>query len=387
MPKYILFDTALSENLLPLTYTKPCSELRLGILTIREKWERYLGTGVLLLPFRPYLREKYGHENQGEAVYINSQYLPHKKLVGQIKELSLGDGLISNDKLIATYSSNPDKPKGNLTEVEYPISKVSQTFDFFSINGEELKRDFELLTKGRISEPIPASVSVVSEENIFIEKDAELSHCVLNASSGPIYIASNAIIMEGATVRGGLAMAEHSVLKMGARIYGPTTLGPHCKIGGEVNNVIFNGFTSKAHDGYLGNSVIGEWCNLGADTNSSNLKNNYASVRLWNYQTKGFKDTGLQFCGLIMGDHSKCGINTMFNTGTVVGVGANIFGSGFPRNFIPSYSWGGSSGFTNYRFNKFCEATEKVLARRNKPLDQTEISILQAVYEETNPNK
>ncbi|MGB1307109.1 MAG: glucose-1-phosphate thymidylyltransferase, partial [Flavobacteriales bacterium] len=212
---------------------------------------------------------------------------------------------------------------------------------------------------------------------------AKVEHAILNASTGPIYVGKDAEIMEGSIVRGPLAMCENSVLKMGAKIYGATTLGPYCKVGGEVNNSVLLGYSNKGHDGFLGNSVLGEWCNLGADTNNSNLKNNYAEVKLWSYQSERFVNTGLQFCGLIMGDHSKCGINTMFNTGTVVGVSANVFGAGFPRNFVSSFSWGGSAGYMTYRLNKVFEVAEKVMQRRAIEFNQVEKDILTEVFELT----
>ena len=240
-----------------------------------------------------------------------------------------------------------------------------------------------MITKNRKSQPIPAGVNTVNQENIFLEEGAKLTFCTLNASTGPIYIGKDAEIMEGCIVRGALAMCDNSVLKLGAKIYGATTIGPHSKVGGEVNNSVLMGYSNKGHDGFLGNSVLGEWCNLGADTNNSNLKNNYAEVRLWDYNTGRFAKTGLQFCGLMMGDHSKCGINTMFNTGTVVGVSANIFGSGFPRNFIPSFSWGGASGFTVYKTNKVFEVANEVMKRRKISFDDIEKRILENVYELT----
>ena len=246
-----------------------------------------------------------------------------------------------------------------------------------------LEEDYELLTRGRVSQPIPSSNNVIAAQNIFLEEGAKLEFTTLNASSGPIYIGKDAEIMEGSIIRGPFALCEHATVKLGAKIYGPTTVGPHSKVGGEVNNSVLFGYSNKGHDGFLGNSVLGEWCNLGADTNNSNLKNNYAEVRLWDYNTESFARTGLQFCGLMMGDHSKCGINTMFNTGTVVGVSANIFGSGFPRNFVPSFSWGGNGGFTTYLTKKAFEVAEVVMSRRQIELTDVDKAILEHVFEET----
>ena len=246
-----------------------------------------------------------------------------------------------------------------------------------------MKQDFDLITEGRTSEPIPEGTKYINKENIFIEEGAEVTFAILNASKGPIYIGKDAVILENSAIKGPFAMCENAVLKMGAKIYGGTTLGPYCKVSGEVNNAVLFGYTSKGHDGYLGNSVLGEWCNLGADTNNSNLKNNYAEVKLWNYETGRFAKTGLQFCGLMMGDHSKCGINTMFNTGTVVGVSANIFGSGFPRNFIPSFSWGGAAGFTEYKTNKVFEVAEVVMKRKDLVFEEKDKKILEHVFEDS----
>jgi UDP-N-acetylglucosamine diphosphorylase/glucosamine-1-phosphate N-acetyltransferase len=251
------------------------------------------------------------------------------------------------------------------------------------MNDKAIQQDFDLLTEARTSQPIPAGVQAVNPENIFIEEGAKLTFATLNAADGPIYIGENAEIMEGVVVRGALAMCENSVLKLGAKVYGATTIGPFCKVGGEVNNSVLFGYSSKGHDGFLGNSVIGEWCNLGADTNNSNLKNNYAPVKLWDYNTGRFAKTGLQFCGLMMGDHSKCGINTMFNTGTVIGVSVNIFGSGFPRNFVPSFSWGGASGFTEYKTNKVFEVAKVVMQRRGITFDVKDQAILEHVFAAT----
>nr|MCU0351404.1 glucose-1-phosphate thymidylyltransferase [Flavobacterium sp.] len=261
--------------------------------------------------------------------------------------------------------------------------RIEHTWDIFSKNDTAIREDFELLTEGRTSQPIPKSVNVISPENIFIEKGAKLEFVTLNASTGPIYIGKNAEIMEGSVIRGPFALCEEAQVKLATKVYGATTVGPHCRIGGEVNNSVLFGYSNKGHDGFLGNAVLGEWCNIGADSNNSNLKNNYEEVRLWSYETEGFARTGLQFCGLMMGDHSKCGINTMFNTGTVVGVSANIFGSGFPRNFVPSFSWGGASGFTTYLTKKAFEVAKVVMSRRNVEFTEQDAKILEHVFEET----
>ncbi|WP_442266753.1 GlmU family protein [Tenacibaculum sp. ZS6-P6] len=383
---YILFDGDVRTSLLPFTYTRPVADIRVGILTIREKWEKYLGLTTTTIT-EEYLEDKYPMVEMEENIMLNASFLPTSELVDMVKKLKKNEAIFKGEDVIAFYSviEQEEVDFNNYTQIEFEenIIKINNTWDIFSNNDVAIRQDFELLTEGRESQPIPDTVQCIGKENIFIEEGAKLTFATLNATTGPIYIGKNAEIMEGVMVRGALAMCENSVLKLGAKIYGATTLGPSCKVGGEVNNSVFFGNSNKGHDGYLGNSVLGEWCNLGADTNNSNLKNNYAEVRLWNYETGRFAKTGLQFCGLIMGDHSKCGINTMFNTGTVVGVSANIFGSGFPRNFIPSFSWGGASGFTEYKMSKVSEVAEVVMKRRNVVYDEQEHKILSTVFEQS----
>ncbi|WP_159947419.1 GlmU family protein [Polaribacter septentrionalilitoris] len=383
---YILFDGDVRNALLPFTYTRPVADIRIGILTIREKWEKYLSLTTTTIT-EEYLEEKYPMVEMAENIMINASFCPTKSLVERVKELSNKQAIFKGDDVIAFFTTDTQEEVNfdEYTQIEFEeeLIQVKNTWDIFSLNGKAIQQDFDLLTEGRKSQAIPDGVQCVNKENIFIEEGAKLTFATLNASSGPIYIGKDAEIMEGCVVRGPLAMCEHSVLKLSAKIYGATTLGPYCKVGGEVNNSVLMGYSNKGHDGFLGNSVLGEWCNLGADTNNSNLKNNYAEVRLWDYQTGRFAKTGLQFCGLMMGDHSKCGINTMFNTGTVVGVSANIFGSGFPRNFVPSFSWGGASGFSEYKLNKVFEVADVVMKRRNILFDEKEQRILEHVFEES----
>jgi UDP-N-acetylglucosamine diphosphorylase/glucosamine-1-phosphate N-acetyltransferase len=383
---YILFDGDVRNALLPFTYTKPLADLRIGILTIREKWEKYLGLTTTTIT-EDYLEEKYPMVEMPENIMINASFCPNDGLVEMVKNLSEKEAIFKGEDVIAFYTTDTQEEVNfeDYKQVEFTedVLQIKNTWDIFSLNNKAIEQDFNLITKNRKSEPIPAGVNTVNQENIFLEEGAKLTFCTLNASTGPIYIGKDAEIMEGCIVRGALAMCDNSVLKLGAKIYGATTIGPHSKVGGEVNNSVLMGYSNKGHDGFLGNSVLGEWCNLGADTNNSNLKNNYAEVRLWDYNTGRFAKTGLQFCGLMMGDHSKCGINTMFNTGTVVGVSANIFGSGFPRNFIPSFSWGGASGFTEYKTNKVFEVANEVMKRRKISFDDIEKRILENVYELT----
>jgi UDP-N-acetylglucosamine diphosphorylase/glucosamine-1-phosphate N-acetyltransferase len=382
---YILFDGENREALLPFTYTRPVADLRIGILTIREKWELSLGATTTTVT-EDYLSDKYPMVEMEQNVMINASYTPSEVLVTQIKNLKENQAVFDGDTMVAFFSLEDqeiDIDELEVFQIEGTVLKVERTWDIFSKNGAAIKADFKLLTDERTSAPIPENTVAFNPEAIFIEEGAKLPLCVLNATDGPIYIGKNAEIMEGSLVRGPFALCEGSTLKMGAKIYGPTTVGPHSKVGGEVNNSVFFGYSNKGHDGFLGNSVIGEWCNLGADTNNSNLKNNYAEVRIWSYETENFAKTGLQFCGLMMGDHSKCGINTMFNTGTVVGVSANIFGSGFPRNFIPSFSWGGAKGFTTYLTSKAFEVAQVVMKRRGLELSTQDSAILEHVFEQS----
>ncbi|WP_341215067.1 GlmU family protein [uncultured Wocania sp.] len=383
---YILFDGPSRNNLLPFTFTRPVADIRVGILTIREKWETYLGSTITTVT-EDYLSDKYPMVEMDENIMINASYLPNKNLVNLVKGLKENQAIFNEENVIAFYTKasqeEVDFDAYDTIEFNSDVIKIEHTWDIFSKNGEAIQEDFNLITKDRKSQPIPSSNNIIASENIFIEKGASLEFATLNASSGPIYIGKNSEVMEGALVRGPLALCESAGIKMGTKIYGPTTIGPYCKVGGEIKNSVLFQNSNKGHEGYLGNSVIGEWCNLGADTNNSNLKNNYAEVRLWDYKTEGFAKTGLQFCGLIMGDHSKCGINTMFNTGTVVGVSANIFGSGFPRNFIPSFSWGGNAGFTTYLTKKAFEVASIVMARRGLEFSEQDKAIFEHVFEET----
>ena len=387
---FILFDGSVRNSLLPFTFTRPVADIRIGILSIREKWEKYLGYTTTTIT-EEYLEVKYPMVELEENVLINASYLPTKSLVEQVRNLSENQAIFKGEEVIAFFASDTQEDVDftlyKQIECSGDVLQLKNTWDIFSLNDKAIKADYDLITQGRTSAPIPEGVHAINKENIFIEEGATISFSSLNASTGPIYIGKDSEIMEGCLVRGPFALCEHSVLKMGAKVYGATTLGPYCKVGGEVNNSVLFGFSSKGHEGFLGNSVLGEWCNVGADTNTSNLKNNYAEVKLWDYHKERFTNTGLQFCGLMMGDHSKCGINTMFNTGTVIGVSANIFGSGFPRNFIPSFSWGGAAGFTTYQLNKVIEVAKVVMKRRELEWSEIDEKILQHVFDETAKNR
>ena len=383
---YILFDGSARNQLLPFTYTRPVADIRVGILTIREKWEKMLGFTTSTVT-EDYLIDKFPMIEMEQNIFINASVLPTKHLVSLIQNLSENKALFIDDEPLAFFAKEDQEIDFETFDVlQYTnddILRIENTWNIFKLNGEAIKRDFKLLTTDRESQLIPEMTSAFNKDQIFIEEGAVLPLCSLNANDGPIYIGKDSEIMEGSMIRGPFALCENATIKMGAKIYGATTIGPYSKVGGEVNNCVIFGYSNKGHDGFLGNSVLGEWCNIGADTNNSNLKNNYAEVRLWDYETEGFAKTGLQFCGLMMGDHSKCGINTMFNTGTVVGVSANIFGSGFPRNFIPSFSWGGSAGMITYKTDKAFEVAKVVMSRRDIAFTEVDVQILEHVFEET----
>jgi len=381
---YILFDGAVRNQLLPFTFTRPVADIRIGILTIREKWEKFLGSTTTTVT-EEYLSEKFPMVELEENVLINASFCPSENLVNLIKGLQENQAIFYNDEPLAFFAKEDqeiDFTSFSITEyTDDDILRVEHTWDIFEKNPQAIQRDFDLLTQGRTSEAIPKNTVAYNIQQIFIEKGAKVICTSLNATDGPIYIGKDTLVMEGATLQGPFALCARSTVKMGAKIYAGTTIGPHCKVAGEVSNSVMMGFSNKGHDGYMGNSVLGHWCNLGADTNTSNLKNNYAQVRLWDYNSEKFQNTGSQFCGLMMGDHSKCGINTMFNTGTVVGVSANIFGTGYPRNFIPSFSWGGSSGMQTYNTKKAFEVAAIVMARRGLEFDAQQEAILDEVFE------
>ena len=380
----ILFDNK-REDFYPLSLTRPIAEFRLGVLTIKEKWENYFDSVSTFS--NDYLAEKFNPKKiKEDNIWINSQLLPSKDIVTEIKSLRVGEVLKKESIILAFRNSEFSSDELNNVESNSDFSFLSSITDIFSLNEEEIIADIALMNlqnNMKSLEEITDSNIKSGKFPVYVEEGATIENCYINTSEGPVYIGKNAHIMQGSMLRGPFAICENSVVKMGAKIYGGTTIGPFCKVGGEINNSVFFGYSSKAHDGFLGNSIIGQWCNLGADTNNSNLKNNYDNVKIWNYGSESFLQTGLQFCGLIMGDHSKCGINTMFNTGTVVGVGANIFGSGFPRNFIPSFSWGGSSGFIIHKLEKFFSTAEKVMKRRSIPFTDIDKQVLLEVYNMT----
>ena len=388
----ILFDELnIRQNLLPLTFTRPVAEIRTGILTITEKWQHFFKDRVSHLT-EDYLQKKFpARPVVGSNVYVNGAVCPDVALVVKVRNLAPGQALFKQNMLIAFHAdSHYFTSLVELYNHEFKVRSeyneeavvVRELWHIFRFNGQQIRLDFELITSGRKSQPILDSFTIAyNPDNIFIEEGVEIRAAILNANGGPIYLGKNCRVEEGAIIRGPFSLGEGSVINMGGKMRADCTIGPFCKVGGEISNSVFFGFSNKGHDGFLGNSVLGEWCNLGADTNNSNMKNNYGEVKLWNYAKKGLKGTGLTFCGLIMGDHTKSGINTMFNTGTVTGVSANIFGAGFPRNFIPSFSWGGAAGFETYQLRKVFEAAAIAMERRGKVFDDTEKAILSKVYE------
>ena len=387
--KFILFDPVRTrQDLLPLTYTRTIADCRVGIMTIREKWEYYLSGNTLSLS-EPYLEAKFPFNHEaGAHLYINGAIIPDAALVAQIKSLKDEQTLTDGTNVIAYHSAKPQLNYENIEAIALSGEKVTYAsqykrlsfpYDIFKLNGAEIKADFEILTKGKTSQLLSKTNTLIGDTSqIFIEEGASIECSTLNVKGGPIYIGRDAEIMEGCHIRGPFALGEHAGLKMAAKVYGDTTVGPYCRVGGEVSNVVFFGYSNKGHDGFLGNSVVGEWCNLGADTNTSNLKNNYGNVDVWSYREEKYIPSGLQFHGLIMADHSKSSINSMFNTGTVVGVAANIFGTGFPDKFIPSFTWGGRETF---RFDKALEVAVRMMERRNVKLTQADIDILKVVFE------
>lgn len=388
MNQIVLFDDpAIRGSLLPFTFTRPVADIRVGILKISEKWQKYANMEVSYIT-QEYLQTKFPR-NTKPALAVNGAWLPGTGSFDQLKKLKVNQSLFWGKTLIATYIGETEKNLSfaadrEIVQLDSEPTLIQKSWNIFQFNAAEIKKDFELLTKGRKSQPLNDPHTIVyAPENIFIEEGAKIKAAVLNAEAGPIYIGKNTEIQEGALIRGPFALCEGSTVNMGAKLRGDTTVGPFSKVGGEISNAVFLGYSNKGHDGFLGNSVIGEWCNLGADTNTSNLKNNYAQVKLWDYTKGGFSNTGLQFCGLMMGDHSKCGINTMFNTGTVVGVGSNIFGDGFPRNFIPSFSWGGAAGFSTFSMPKFEETVKAVYGRRGKEWTKEDQEIMGRVFDLT----
>ena len=384
-----LFDHPLIRlQLLPFTYTRPAAEIRMGILTITEKWQHYLGEHVGHLT-QDYLANKFpGPKNLSNLLVVNGSICPDEDFMVAINALEQDQGLSQNGILLAArvseYKSISALEELPTSEYAGELTIISRPWHIFKEAGSQIREDYRLLTQNRQSAPIDDKhTTVYNAENIFIEEGVSIKAAILNAEKGPIYLGKNSSVEEGAVIRGPFALGEDSTINAQARMRGDISIGPKCKVGGEVSNSVIFGHSNKGHDGFLGNSVVGEWCNIGAGTNVSNLKNNYTKVKVWDYAKEAFINTGEQFCGLMMADHSKCSINTMFNTGTITGVAANIFGAGFPRTLIPSFAWGGHAGFSTFKQNKVKEMATVSMARRDGVFDQEEEDIMNHLYRET----
>ncbi|MEG2308217.1 GlmU family protein [Chryseobacterium sp.] len=382
----VFSDAQYWEDFLPLTFTRPVAEMRCGILTFSERWQKLLESTEISWFTEMYLQQKFKEPEKKESLFLVPNFLPTETVVQQIKDLKQGEALVYEDELLAAkinmdgFSLNQIE---KMTDIKEDLIFFKKPTDLFSFNKEAIDFDFKLLTNGKTSQELSSTNGFLgNKEDLFIEEGAEVEFSTINTKTGKIYIGKNTEVMEGCNLRGPIALCEGSKFNLGAKIYGATTVGPHSKVGGEVSNIIIFGYSNKGHDGFVGNSVIGEWCNLGADTNSSNLKNNYGNVKLWNYRTKDFQDTGLQFAGLIMGDHSKTAINTQLNTGTVIGVASNIFKEGFPPNLIENFSWGGFKDDERFKLDKAYEVAEKVMGRRKLPLTEDDKGILKHIFNE-----
>ena len=376
--KIVLDDNGLHLRFAPLTLTRPLGEVRVGIFTNTERWKLLDPGAEISYNTEPYLKSVYGRDETADLM-VNASIIPNEEVAVAVFSLGEHEQLNWGDLWIAK------RGEGSVA-VEYKGDQpvvLEYRWDIYQKNAAVLMNDFQLITSERSSAPLPSSNTIIGDASlIFLEEGAIVEASVINTTSGPVYIGKNAEIMEGCLVRGPVALCEGSSLKMGSKVYGPTTLGPHCRVGGEINNVVFQAYSNKGHDGFLGNAVIGEWCNIGADSNCSNLKNNYGLVSTYDYETGKEEETDVQFMGLFMGDHSKCGINTMFNTATVVGVSANIFGGGFPSKYIPSFSWGGAEGFVSYRFDKAIESANNMMVRRGRKLTDVENAILKHIADQ-----
>lgn len=382
----VFSDAQYWEDFLPLTFTRPVAEMRCGILTFSERWQKVLENTEISFFTESYLQNKFKNPEEKESLFLVTNFLPTENVIQQIKDLKQGEALVYEDELIAAKINMKDFSLNQIekmTDIKEELIFFKKPTDLFTYNHKAIDFDFDLLTKGKKSQELSSTNGFLGDKkDLFIEEGAQVEFSTLNTKTGKIYIGKNAEIMEGCNLRGPVALCEESKFNLGAKIYGATTIGPHCKVGGEVSNIIIFGYSNKGHDGFIGNSVIGEWCNLGADTNSSNLKNNYGNVKLWNYRSKAFEDSGLQFAGLIMGDHSKTAINTQLNTGTVIGVASNIFKEGFPPNLIENFSWGGFKDDERFKLDKAYEVAEKVMARRKLPLTDDDKEILKYIFNE-----
>ncbi len=386
---YVLFDGQHHNKLKPLTLTRPVADLRVGIFKIHEKWSLHMSEEVGVRT-KDYLASKFNSFDNEVTVGISAALLPNKEICEAILDMDDKTLMMKDGKLLAIkpLPNQDDKLEAELATYRVvkfteDIDILERPMDLFLQNETQISTDLNFLETDNLNTKDFGNGNLIIGNQVFIEKGAKINGATLNSNDGPIYIQKNTEIMEGANIRGPFVLMEGSSIKMGAKVYGPTSIGPHCKIGGEVSNVVFQGYANKAHDGFAGNSVIGYWCNLGADTNTSNLKNNYGEVSSYSYETLSMENTNTMYCGLVMGDHSKSSINTMFNTGSVVGAFVNVFDSGFPPKFIPSFSWGGKSGFVPYEFSKAIEVAKTVMSRRGIQLDDDTLKIYKSVFDQT----
>ena len=374
-------DQSTIRDFLPFTFTRPSAELRAGILTFAERWQRLLGVEKIAYNTADYLSGKYPKSNTLEGTLsIYANFLPTPRLLEQLRSLKVGESITYQGRQLAFMNNGLTLSSIPSIEWEEPLVVFEKPTDLFTYNDKAIDFDFELLTKGRTSAPLsPTNGFLGDKANLFIEEGAKVEFATLNCQKGKIYIGKDAEVMEGSHLRGSIALCEHATVNMGAKLYGATTIGPYSKVGGEISNSVIWGYSNKGHDGFLGNSVLGQWCNLGADTNVSNLKNTYNTIQLWDYQKGGYTSSGLQFCGVLMGDHSKTAINTQLNSGTTVGVFANLFSAGFPSKYIPNFAWGASA--EKYRLEEAFAVAERVMARRGIAFDQREQHILQWLFD------
>ncbi len=391
--KIVLFDHKDDHyDLLPLSFTRPICDFRVGITTIREKWESFLPDAeVIALPV-DFLRDRFGHidDPAEDMLFVSGAIVPDADMAARIVSLKKGQAIVSDEYTVAFNGCYSDLEARKFDDIfDEDLRRLRNVYDVFIMNPEVLVEDYLRITADRESRPLPDSNKVIGNLTdqdgrpmLFIEEGAEVEGATLNLKEGPIYIGKDVDVMEGCCLRGPLAFCDHAKARMGAKLYGGSTFGPYVKVGGEVDNSVIFGYSNKAHDGYLGNAVVGEWCNIGAGVNCSNLKNDYSKIRLWNYRLHSFARTDLQFCGPIIGDHSKLGVNVMLNTATVIGVGVNIYGAGFPRVFVPSFQEGSANGgFVDVPVKKFLTVAERVMARRNVSLSDLDRQIFERIFE------
>lgn len=376
--KIALHDNGLHRRFAPLTLSRPVGDLRMGILTNHERWERLVPGATVGFVTEEYLHAKFQQIDSPDWI-VNAAVIPTKELIQAAQSLEEGEQLASQGTWLVQRGSAAQKTRN----FEGDLVVLAHRWDLYTANHRVLAADFTLLTTGRTSQTLSNSNRVIGDPSlVFLEPGARVEAAVLNTTDGPIYLGEDAEIMEGSLIRGPFALCAHAGVKMGAKIYGATTVGPHCKVGGEISNSLFQAYSNKGHDGFLGNSVIGEWCNLGADTNSSNLKNNYSKVSVFSYETGNMEKTDVQFMGVMMGDHSKSGINTMFNTATVIGFSANVYGGGFPDKVIDSFSWGGVEETVPFKLDKAIEVAQAMMARRSVPFTQGDRTIFEHLHEQ-----